>query len=178
MKTIPPEPTDWGSLDVEPLSSYIKRWPKDLDQVPREVIETWVYRHWGDFLAWLPLQPFGWHYDEKSLSNAEILCISHVGDWPATLEYWGNDLIDGSSRKSTWLGRYMLENGTTPSPIIIAKNAGKFIHPREHGEHMVEPYQLIEGHMRLAYLQAMIKRTASSTKQSHRVLIASISNSC
>lgn len=174
METMPPEPINWGTFDVEPFDSYINRWPAALGHVPRDVIETWVYRHWGDFQAWLPLKPLCWQYYEKSMSNDEILSISHVSDWPKTLEYWGNDLIDGSMRKNTWLGRHMLKEGTTPAPIIVAQNASRFMHPREHDERMVEPYQLIEGHLRLAYLQAMVKRIYPSTRERHRVVVAYI----
>lgn len=40
--------------------------------------------------------------------------------WPDTLRYWSDDLSEGSFRRQTWLGREMLETGTTPAPIIVA----------------------------------------------------------
>ncbi len=171
-----PEPINWGNFDVEPFESYLLRWPNEYRHVHRVIIETWVYRHWSDFQAWLPLHPMSWHYDTASMSNDEILTISHIGDWPQILQYWGDDLLNGTLRRKTWLGCYMLENGTAPAPIIVAKQAGQFFHPRERGERMVEPYQIIEGHMRLAYLQAMIRKSYSTLSARHSVIVATIPN--
>lgn len=167
-----PAPRNWGTFDVEPFSEYRTRWPKRYKNVPDEVVETWIYRHWREFQAWLPLRPLEWKYEFKDLTSAEVLTIGHVGDWMKTLRYWGDDLIDGSNRKKTWLGRFMIENGTTPSPLIVAENAGSWLHPREHACRMYEPLQLIEGHMRLAYLRALIQRTHSAVQPVHRVVLA------
>ena len=41
-----------------------------------------------------------------------------------TLTYWGDDLLDVPMRRPTWLGQFMLESGTTPSPIVVAKGRG------------------------------------------------------
>jgi len=172
-----PAPINRGTSEVESFESYLLRWPNEYRHVHQAIVETWVYRHWRDFQAWLPLHPLSWHYEAASMTNEEILTISHVGDWPQTLCYWGNDLLDGTQRRKTWLGHYMLNNGTTPAPIIVAKHAGQVFHPRERGERMVEPYQIIEGHMRLAYLQAMIRRSHSTLTASHTVLVATIPNS-
>ena len=173
-----PAPRNWGTFTLEPFGEYRARWPKKYNNVPDEVIETWIYRHWREFQIWLPLRPLDWNYEFKELSSEDVMNIGHVGDWMKTLRYWGDDLIDGSLRKKTWLGKFMLENGTTPSPIIVAKNAGGWIHPLEHARKMNEPLQLIEGHMRLAYLQALIGRSHSTTKSVHRVALATLPPPC
>ena len=169
-----PAPRNWGTFNVEPYAEYRTRWPKKYENVPDAVIETWIYRHWREFQSWLPLRPLEWSYELKEFTSEEVLNVSHVGDWMKTLAYWGNDLLDGSTRKSTWLGKFMLENGTTPSPMIIAKNAGCWHHPREHGRQMQEPLQLIEGHMRLAYLQALVRRSHPSVQTVHQVVLATL----
>lgn len=168
-----PQPYRHGTIEQEAFSDYMRRWPTKFAHVPEAVIETWMYRHWNDFQEWLPLRPLCWEYAVVSMSNEEVSRISHIKNWPETLEYWGNDLFDGNSRKNTWLGRYMLDSGTTPAPIIVAVNAGSYLHPRER-EKMSMPYQLIEGHMRLAYLQAMIRRNHEELQQSHVVVIAAL----
>lgn len=167
-----PAPHNWGTSSVEPFSEYVTRWPKKYSNVPDAVIETWIYRHWREFQAWLPLRPLEWRYELKEITSEEVLNVSHVGDWMRTLEYWGDDLLDGPTRKSTWLGKFMLENGTSPSPMIIAREADGWLHPREHGHRMLEPLQLVEGHMRLAYLRALIRRSHSSVKPLHKVVLA------
>ncbi|OEZ56019.1 hypothetical protein JAB5_42960 [Janthinobacterium sp. HH103] len=166
-----PAPHRHGTFDQEPFADYMRRWPVHFAHVPEAVIETWIYRHWNDFQAWLPMEPLSWEYAVVSMSNEEILSIGHVSDWPKTLRGWGDDLFDGKHRLNTWLGRYMLASGTMPAPIIVAVNAGSHVHPREH-EKMRAPYQLIEGHLRLAYLQAMIRRKHESLQLSHTVVIA------
>ena len=170
-----PEPKNWGDWSVEPFSEYRLRWPAQYDHIPNQVIETWIYRHWREFQAWLPLKPLEWDYHRTELENDEILLIGHVGDWGKTLEYWGNDLLDGAFRKDTWLGANMLQHGTTPVPMIIAKNASYWGHPREAGSpRMCAPFQIVEGHMRLAYLQAMIRRNHHAVKLKHEVFVATL----
>lgn len=166
-----PKPVGYGSFEVEPFVAYRARLPADFDRVPDPIIETWIYRHWSDFQAWLPLRPLEWGYVLVSMPSEEVKQISHVGDWLATLKYWGDDLLDGDFRKNTWLGRYMLAQGTTPVPMIVAVNAASYEHPIEYGFSMTEPYQIIEGHMRLAYLQALIRRGHPAVKSNHDVFL-------
>lgn len=170
-----PEPTTSGDFEVEPFETYFERWPTEYANVPSGVVETWVYRHWRDFQCWLPLQPLDWAYELKKMSSSEILTIGHVGTWPETLKYWGDDLFEGSSRRTTWLGRSMLDMGTTPAPIIVARDAGRYRHPREAANApFIEPYQLVEGHMRLAYLQSMIRREHPQLRSHHEVFVATL----
>ena len=169
-----PSPEDWGTFDVEPFKKYFERWPIAYSHVPPLVIETWVHRHWREFQLWQPLRPLEWKYDLQQLSSGEILTIGHVGTWPDTLRYWGDDLFEGPSRRQTWLGREMLETGTTPAPIIVAHNAGGYRHPREDNLPFQEPYQLIEGHLRLAYLQSMVRHGHPQLRSHHDVFIATL----
>lgn len=170
-----PEPKNYDNFNIEPFEEYVNRWPEVYKHIPLEVIETWIYRHWRDFQSWLTLNPINWIYSEQILSNEEILSISHVDDWPKTLNYWGEDFMTKENfRQKTWLGEFMLKNGTTPSPIIIARNAGNILHPRESDFYMVEPFQIIEGHMRTAYLQGLIKHRHKNLKESHRCIVVEI----
>lgn len=169
-----PAPHGWGTNHVESFVDYRQRWPKRYEHIPDCVIETWIHRHWGQFKEWLPLCPLDWTYELHEMSSREILTIGHVANWMSILTGWGNDLLDRDSRKATWLGRFMLEQGTTPAPIIVAQNAGHWPHPRVPDEKMHEPLQLIEGHMRLAYLRALIQRRHSTVKATHSVIIATL----
>ena len=169
-----PAPRNWGTHKIEPFSEYLTRWPEVYSNVPNEVIESWIYRHWREFQQWLPLRPLEWTYELSEVTSEEVLNVGHVGDWMDTLDYWGNELFDRPMRRNTWLGRFMLENGTTPSPIIIARAAGRWSHPREHDHLMHEPLQLIEGHLRLAYLRALIRRSHATLQPSHRVVLTTL----
>jgi hypothetical protein len=169
-----PEPDGVGTFDAESFSSYFKRWPIRYAQVPSLVVETWVHRHWRDFQCWLPLHPLDWAYELRQMTFLEVLTIGHVNDWPKTLQYWGDDLIQGRKRRETWLGRTMLSMGTTPTPMIVAANAGLYRHPRERNHPFVEPFQLVEGHMRLAYLQGMIRHKHPQLRELHDVFVATL----
>ncbi|MEX3943543.1 hypothetical protein AB4Y44_29140 [Paraburkholderia sp. BR10937] len=169
-----PEPICHGESDVEPFETYFERWPAEYSHVPPSVVETWIYRHWRDFQWWLPLRPLEWAYELKQMSSSEILTISHVGSWPETLRFWGDDLFEGKARRTTWLGRAMLTTGTTPAPMIVARDAGRYGHPREANLPFLEPYQLIEDHMRLAYLQSMIRHGNPQLRSHHEVIVATL----
>ncbi len=169
-----PKPKNYGSHDVESFDEYQKRLPGEFKAVPKVIVESWIYRHWREFQEWLPLRPLEWKYTLVSMPSAEIMRISHVSDWPGTLQFWGDDLFVGSCRKDTWLGKFMLGHGTTPLPMIVAIDAGHVGHPRERGLPMKTPYQIIEGHMRLAYLQSMIRRKHETLASTHDVFVAEI----
>lgn len=119
------------------------------------------------------MNPFDWEYRPMEMTSAEVMSIFHVKDWPETLMGWGDWLFDDPRRRKTWLAKRMLEIGTTPAPIIVAVNSGSFVHPREHYK-MVAPYQLVEGHMRLAYLHSMIRRGYEGTQPKHAVVLVAI----
>lgn len=169
-----PEPTGFGTLRVEPFADYFRRWPREYAQVPQLVVETWVHRHWSAFQHWLPLRPLDWKYALRRFSLADVLQIDHVGDWPDKLLAWGDELFEGTQRHKTWLGRFMLETGTTPAPIIVAEGAGRYGHPRELNLPLREPLQLIEGHARLAYLRAMVRHGHPALQATHQVFVATL----
>jgi hypothetical protein len=167
-----PEPKNWGEVDQEPFETYYERWPAEYAHVPALVVETWIHRHWRDFQMWRHMRPLSWIYELRRMTSDDVMNIRHVDTWPETLRYWGDDLMTGRSRQKTWLGGAMLASGTTPMPIIVAQDAGKYSHPRGHKPPFQEPYQLIEGHMRLAYLQAMIRHAHTKLQSHHHVFVA------
>ena len=164
-----PPVSNFGTIEVESFHSYLKRWPKGLSNFPPCVIENWVYRHWADFeVLWLKFDLQAFRFEATRLSNTQVMAIGHFDDWFRTLDFWGDDLFTDKLRRNTWLGAYMLEQGTLPAPIIVAVNAFGIKHPLE-GEPLKTPTHLIEGHMRLAYLRGMIRHGHSSLKPLHPV---------
>lgn len=164
---IVPEVRGYGDLEVESFNDYVARWPRELANFPECVIRNWVYRHWSDFKnLWMNRSIQNFAFSEREFSNAESMQVSHVGKWLETLDHWGDELFSKQLRQETWLARYMLANGTTPAPIIVATGAEGLEHPR--GGPM-QAIQLIEGHMRLAYLRGMIRHAHPPLKPSHAV---------
>ena len=65
---------------------------------------------------------------------------------------------------------FMMKSGTFPVPIIVAHNAGNQLHHKSfNGEFMLEPYHLIEGNRRLAFLRAMIQKGHEKLQEKHKV---------
>ncbi|WP_238691539.1 hypothetical protein [Xanthomonas campestris] len=164
---IAPTVNGYGDSGAESFDDYYARWPKQLSNFPQCVVESWVHRHWQDFERdWLNRSIDQFVFAQANLTNAEIMHIGHFDEWLETLDYWGDELFRDQIRRSTWLATYMLTNGTSPVPIIVAANSSGLMHPK--GATM-RSNQLIEGHMRLAYLRGMIRQNHTSLRQSHLV---------
>ena len=158
--------------DFEPeetLESYLEMWPDKLDNIPKCVIEQWCYRHNEIFIeSWEKYHPENWTFELVDFVNNEIMQIDHLDGELDHYDYVGEKFISQPSTRG-FLANYMLENGTFPQPIIVAVDGGNIEHPRSHpGEHMKEPYHLIEGHNRLGILRTMIRKKIE-TSQSHKI---------
>lgn len=164
---------NYGDWNVESFEAYYSHWPSALSSIPKEVVEDWIYRHWMDFENhWVALKPHQWLYQKTELSNDEILSIDHFGTWIKELDCEGVEYVSGAPRSNTRLARFMLEHGTFPVPILVAKDSGHVIHPRSNSEAMREPLQLIEGHSRLACLRGMIQVQHPALASKHEVWLA------
>jgi hypothetical protein len=174
-----PEVLEHENGKKEGFNDYIKRWPTELTNFPKCLVEHWVYRNWPDFIEWLPLNVLYWKYEKRILTNDEIITrIKPFTIKEETLVDWGKKLFSDSYRQSSCLAKYMLENGTTPAPILVLKNNGKIIHPdsTSKNQEIFDPQilQLIEGHMRTSYLRGMINKNYDKLKPEHEVWIASV----
>lgn len=169
-----PEVCGYGDFNVEPFKEYVERWPSELASFPRDLLETWVYRHWGEFSNyWMPNGALEWNYELRTFSNEDVLRILTFEKMLETMDYWGDELFRNRQRRETWLAKFMLEHGTVPSPILVFEGGANKVHPRGlPGEKMLEPFQLIEGHMRTAYLRGMIRHSHSTLMSAHQVWVA------
>lgn len=165
----------YGDHHIESFEDYYARWPTELAAIPKAIIQDWVYRHWRDFKShWISSAPHLWNYRLEPFSNAEILSIDHVGNWIEDLDEEGVEYVTNMPRSKARFAQHMLTNGTFPVPILVAEHAGHVIHPRSHGEYMKEPYQLIEGHCRLACIRGMIHSNHLNLLATHNVWVATI----
>lgn len=171
-----PPVRNYGNIDSESFEDYYARWPQELDRIPMSVVEDWIHRHWNDFkYSWIDLQPHLWDFDLIEFTTAQVKSISHIGTWIPELDAEGVEFVGGiEPRSRTRLAKYMLSVGTFPKPIIVAKYSGHIIHPRSGGEYMKEPYQLIEGHSRLACIRGMINANYPTLAPKHQVWVAKI----
>ena len=122
-----PEVRGYGDFNVEPFQEYIERWPPELASFPRDLIETWVHRHWREFSNyWEVNGALKWNYELRTFSNNDVLRIRTFDDMLETMDYWGDELFRNRLRRETWLAKFMLEHGTTPSPILIGATSEEF----------------------------------------------------
>mgnify|MGYP006865036200 CR=1 FL=1 len=165
----------YGDFDIEPFESYEVKWTSnDISGFPSCLVENWVYRHWQEFSCyWLPAGALEWRYELCTFSNKMIGEVCTFPQMMETMKYWGEELFCNRIRKETWLATFMLENGTSPAPILVFEDGEGLIHPRGRaGEKMCAPYQLIEGHMRTAYLWGMQRNSHPALKSEHQVWLA------
>lgn len=173
-----PEVIGYGDFNVESFAEYLGRWPDTLRDFPENLIENWVYRHWPQFRDdWMPQGALGWRYELNTFTNEQVMSIAHYENDLRSMDYWGDQLFVDRIRQSTWLATYMLEHGTTPAPILVLNAGCSVRHPRAiYEESILEPFQIVEGHMRLAYLRGMIRGHYPRLQLQHEVWVATAKN--
>lgn len=142
-----------------------------LPNFPEDVLYQWVYWHNTQFIdenSFIGLEKF--HFEKV---NVDCEWISSVRDENLEiLDYWGRDFIKGN-RNKTWLGRYIYENKTWPNPIVVLDVKNSLIsHEMIGRKHIVGDRFLLEGHLRLAYVRALIEKSiAAKTHDVWKVII-------
>lgn len=101
-------PEGFGGFGVEPFERWSVHGAAALPNVPLDLLESWLYRHWDqaqDDLVWLPIKRM--RFVERGLSDAEVLALrfreDEDDDW---LAYWGDEfLVPGTTHDRVPLGR-------------------------------------------------------------------------
>jgi hypothetical protein len=70
-----------------------------------------------------------------------------------------------------WLINFMRENQTWPLPILILENLGGNVRSS-----LGQPYHLLEGHRRLAYLRSLYKASQKKMKSEHEIWLVKYKN--
>lgn len=159
------------SYEPEPFAEYLARAKEVLPNFPECVIEQWPYRHFTNFrvdYSWLGFK--GFRFEKETWSKKDI--IGRIGsNEMEMLQYWGEDLLNVTSvnRRTVFLGNYMLTQSTWPRPIIVLRNSKKFTRP--NGLALAEPFHLLEGHMRFAYMRALIRAHAVNIGKCHELWV-------
>lgn len=171
-----PKHNDPSDFEIESFESYVDRWPAELDHVPLDVIKSWAYDHNEQVLEFTDelYDLTKWSFELIEFSNDKILEIMNFGSEMKHYDHIGNKFF--ANRMHGYdTAEFMQENGTFPVPIIVAHNAGKFLHHKSFdNEFMLEPYHLLEGNRRLAFLRAMIQRKHEKLQEIHKVWLVII----
>ncbi|HHX8571761.1 TPA: hypothetical protein ACVO35_000194 [Vibrio alginolyticus] len=170
-----PKRNDPSDFKWETFEDYYARFPKELANIPKDVVENWMWFHNEQVVEFSKLYDFEkWTFELRDFDNDEIMAIRHFEYDLKLLDGKGQEFLLGRLNEHD-TAKFMFENGTSPCPIIVARDASKHIHhQREEGNYMLEPYQLIEGNRRLAYLRAMIGKPYSKLRDSHKVWVVTI----
>ncbi|BAX51940.1 hypothetical protein PDPUS_2_00411 [Photobacterium damselae subsp. piscicida] len=165
----------------ESFEDYMKRWPQDL-VFPECVIRHWIYE--VQFVAEALRQRTDlskWTFHKESFTKDQIKSIKHY-DWHEAKMYekalfW----LKNGRHSAPPVMDFLIENGTFPVPIIVARNASSYSHPIflyeervSQKEVMIEPYHLIEGNKRWAILLALMETRPEKVKDKHDVWILSM----
>jgi len=128
-----------------------------LPNVPEDVAEQWIHRHWGhsDY-EWLPLRTLVFSAETWSTSRVLDAVAGRIGH---EQRRWGNAPLE---IPNCWLGDAVSKLGTWPVRIIVFDNDSAAL-PEFHAT------QLIEGHTRLGYLRTLAR--AGSAKATHGIWV-------
>lgn len=160
-------------LPEEEEQEYIQRVLRDLPHWPEEVIKSWLW--WGKGLPTL--------FETLDLTRLSFEAL----DWPnekipgveVFQSGWGNNFEDAKldldasveNPGSYWLADYMWEHGTWNTGIILFENRDPEQEIRTgYGQLFKQPYQLLEGHNRLTFLNRLIELGKAAPK--HKLWIA------
>jgi len=170
-----PKRNDPSDFKCESFEDYYARFPNELAHIPKDVVKNWMWYHNEQVVECSKRYDFKkWAFDLQDFDNDKIMEIKHFEYDLMRLDGKEQEFLKGRLNEHD-TAKFMFENGTSPCPMIVAENAGDHTHhQREEGNKMLEPFQLIEGNRRLAYLRAMIKKSFPKLKDSHKVWVVTI----
>jgi hypothetical protein len=155
----------FGGFDHESFEDFLGRWPSQLANFPEDVIREWVWRHSDDFYRlWSDRGIERFAFERRAYDAEAVLGIGRHESWDDLAER-GLD-PNHPAPLDFWLGRYMIEHGTFPTPIIVAVNSDGLVHPRNLP---MRPNHIIEGHRRLGMLRGLIGLGYQGLRPTHAV---------
>ncbi|HIF9208862.1 TPA: hypothetical protein ACX6QM_002098 [Photobacterium damselae] len=163
-------PDGFGERHCESLDRWKQRAHMTLPNFPDDVLEQWLYRHWkGVMYNWGWLDFRGMVFTKETWSTEDIL---------AKVQTPSQDVIDRLSQRMTnvmfqrsWLVQNMTERGTWPvAPIVLDFERDLYA---SNGKILKAPFNLLEGHHRLAYLKGLVEQ-GEYVRDQHELWIAKI----
>lgn len=144
-KHLAPQLNKGGGVET-PFDEWWPRVRQSFSNVPDDVAEQWLHRHWGS-------SPFGWlistryRFENGTLSSEQLLDI-----WNTCDDTRDDAIKTGQFRvtQKFWVRDYMVEHGTFPVPIIVLDNSDAHLASDADYPDSLEPrpWILVEGHRR------------------------------
>jgi hypothetical protein len=164
-------PVRWGSVHVEPFEAYRKRMRTRLPNFPEDQLESWLYRHFEDAVrvwGWLGFDRLEF---ERQVWSAKAVLEQVQAFEPRLIHGWKRGLLEDRMFRRSWLGAWMIEQGTWPVAPLVLDNDGRASTPK--GKALAR-FHLIEGHHRLAYLHALAECSEWEPRAEHDLWITQI----
>ncbi|WP_395350100.1 hypothetical protein [Variovorax sp. UC122_21] len=138
---------------LESPEQYARRVQAALPNFPASVITQWFFDH-SDVIeeyAWLQYESLRFECVELSESDLRRPCLARH---ETVAQYRNHFLRGNTSQRMSRIAQYMREFGTWPIPPIVLDNPDGAI-VASWGLKYSTPYELLEGHHRLAVLYAL-----------------------
>ncbi|MGL5780685.1 hypothetical protein [Cetobacterium sp.] len=154
----------------EKFEEYFQRIHKLLPNWPEEVVKEWLYRHNNQIEDYFYLGFHNFKFSLEKWENKKIMKLINSHKMDYVIDPLGLQILD---KPYSFLQKYIHENGTWPSPIIVLKNGNDII--SDNKEFLGKPYHLLEGHLRLGYIRNLYKNN-KKLKKEHLVYIVKKEN--
>jgi len=153
----------------ELFAEWYPRVKEQLANVPADVAEHWLHRHWGHSpFYFLPLETM--RFSQVQWSRRELDEVRFTERWGNTPN-WHDALVAAPEKHGgNWLFRHMASAGTWPAPIIVLDNAWGLVDPMFASP--LPRLVLVEGHRRLEYIRAFF--TMGKAMPQHSVWLAQV----
>jgi hypothetical protein len=140
---------------VEPPSIYARRVQSLLPNFPEQVITQWFYEHEGVIEQRAGLDYSSLQFEEVAFGERELQ-LPCLAEHETVVQYRNHFLGFNTSRRMQRLADYIQAHGTWPvAPIVLNNSDGQFV--ESWGFKYSVPYDLLEGHHRMAVLYALGK---------------------
>lgn len=161
---------DPGGGVATPFPEWWARVSASFANVPEEVAEQWLHRHWRHSpFSWLASADYKFH--KELWPSSDLSKIRYrINDFDGSSElpmHFGKQLMEVHERfDGLWLVEHMLSTGEFPVPPILLDNRdGHLIdHQYKKDDYFAKTYLLIEGHRRyeLAFYLATLGKLGPS----------------
>lgn len=141
---------EFGGAVATPFEEWWDRVKSQFPRVPKEVAREWLHRHWShSHFSFLSSNQY--EFTKKSHESARLkeILVAREQWIPQNAVLYGKTLYE----RDLWVGRFMKEHRTFPTPIIALDNSeGWLFEEDECPDWCTPPRQLvlIEGHTRHA----------------------------
>jgi len=153
----------------EPFEAWHRRIEHLLPNVPKEACREWLYRNQVSRTAY-PFLPLDRLHFERVIWAEPIIETVRFGESWGNHKKWQEELRKEHHHfEDQWLWKWMQQNGTWPTPIIVLKSTG-LRDPRWN--ELLNPLHLIEGHRRLEFLRGLFAR--GEARPTHDVFLATL----